>query len=47
MDELARDMITELEELDADRLEHFYELKLVNSPPEGRGEFTVFTWSIE
>ncbi len=45
--ELARDMVAELEELDTDRLEHVYELKLVKSPPDSRGDFTVYTWSIE
>ena len=33
--------------LDTEALEHLYELKLVRSPEESKGEFTVYTWSIE
>jgi putative cardiolipin synthase len=42
--ELARVMVAEL---DAGGLEHVYELKLVKSPSESKGEFTVYTWDIE
>ncbi len=34
-------------ELDDSRLDHVYELELVRSPEESRGEFTYFTWDIE
>ena len=33
--------------LDDRGLGYVYELKLVKSPPESKGEFTVFTWDIE
>ena len=33
--------------LDAGGLEHVYELKLVRSPAESKGEFTTYTWNIE
>ena len=42
--ELAKHMV---DELDAGGLEHVYELKLVRSPAESKGEFTVYTWNIE
>lgn len=42
--EMARQMAFELEE---GALEHVYELKLVRSPAESKGEFTTYTWSIE
>jgi putative cardiolipin synthase len=42
--EMAGEMAAEL---DASGLEHVYELKLVKSPPESKGEFTVYTWNIE
>ena len=42
--EMARDMASVL---DTEALEHLYELKLVRSPEESKGEFTVYTWSIE
>ena len=34
-------------ELDKDALEHVYELKLVRSPAESKGEYTTYTWDIE
>jgi putative cardiolipin synthase len=34
-------------ELDQNKREHVYELQLVKSPPESKGEFTVHTWNIE
>lgn len=34
-------------ELDADRLDHVYELNLVRSPAQSKGEFTTYTWNIE
>ncbi len=34
-------------ELDKDGLEHVYELKLVRSPAESKGEYTTYTWDIE
>jgi len=33
--------------LDKQGLEHVYELKLVRSPAESKGEFTTYTWNIE
>ncbi len=33
--------------LDKKGLGHVYELKLVRSPPESKGEFTTYTWEIE
>jgi putative cardiolipin synthase len=33
--------------LDSEGLEHVYELKLVRSPAESKGEFTTYTWNIE
>lgn len=42
--EMAEEMVAELE---ADALNHVYELELVRSPPESKGEFTVYTWDIE
>ena len=33
--------------LDKEGLEHVYELKLVRSPAESKGEFTSYTWNIE
>jgi len=33
--------------LDKEGLGHVYELKLVRSPPESKGEFTTYTWEIE
>lgn len=34
-------------EIDENALEHVYELELVQSPAESRGEFTYYTWDIE
>ena len=34
-------------ELNENTLEHLYELELVKSPAESRGEFTFYTWNIE
>ncbi|MEE9266609.1 MAG: phospholipase D-like domain-containing protein, partial [Gammaproteobacteria bacterium] len=34
-------------ELDKDGLEHVYELQLVRSPAESKGEYTTYTWDIE
>ena len=34
-------------ELKENTLEHVYELELVKSPAESRGEFTFYTWNIE
>jgi putative cardiolipin synthase len=42
--EMAEDMMSAL---DTAGMEHVYELKLVRSPEESKGEFTVYTWSIE
>ena len=42
--EMAKEMA---DTLDAEGLEHLYELKLVKSPAESKGEFTVYTSSIE
>ncbi len=42
--EMASEMARSLDE---EGLEHVYELKLVRSPPESKGEFTTYTWSIE
>ncbi len=33
--------------LDKDGLKHVYELKLVRSPAESKGEYTTYTWDIE
>ncbi len=33
--------------LDKSRLQNVYELELVKSPPESKGEFTVYTWNVE
>lgn len=33
-------------DLDDGKKEHVYQLRLVRSPPESRGEFTVYTWDI-
>lgn len=41
--EMAEHMASEL---DAGGMGHVYELNLVKSPPESRGEFTVYTWNI-
>lgn len=42
------EMATDLgKALDAGGLEHVYELKLVRSPAESKGEFTSYTWNIE
>jgi len=42
--EMARQMASDLSD---GTLEHVYELKLVKSPAESKGEFTTYTWSIE
>ncbi len=42
--EMAESMASEL---DRDKKDHVYELQLVRSPAESRGEFTVYTWDIE
>ena len=42
--EMAREFA---HEIDKDALEHVYELKLVRSPAESKGEFTTYTWNIE
>ncbi len=42
--EMAREMAREL---DKNALENVYELKLVRSPAESKGEFTTYTWNIE
>ena len=34
-------------ELNENTLDHVYELELVKSPAESRGEFTFYTWNIE
>jgi hypothetical protein len=34
-------------EFDEGGLEHVYELKLVRSPAESKGEFTTYAWNIE
>ena len=42
--ELAKKMVSQL---DLHGVEHVYELKLVRSPAESKGEFTTYTWNIE
>jgi len=42
--EMASEMASSLDE---EGLEHVYELKLVRSPPESKGEFATHTWNIE
>ena len=42
--EMAGEMASALDE---GGLEHVYELKLVRSPAESKGEFTTYTWNIE
>ena len=42
--EMAADLAKALDEKG---LEHVYELRLVRSPAESKGEFTTYTWSIE
>ena len=42
--EMASEMASSLDEKG---LQHVYELKLVRSPPESKGEYTTYTWNIE
>ena len=42
--EMASEMASSLDE---EGLQHVYKLKLVRSPPESEGEFTIYTWNIE
>lgn len=42
--ELAAQMV---KGLDKSGLQNVYELELVKSPPESKGEFTVYTWNVE
>jgi putative cardiolipin synthase len=42
--EMAADLAKALDETG---LGHVYELRLVRSPAESKGEFTTYTWSIE
>ncbi len=42
--EMARIWVSELDDT---MLDHVYELELVRSPEESKGEFTYFTWSID
>ncbi|GMQ83264.1 MAG: phospholipase D family protein [Rhodothermia bacterium] len=44
----SREMAEEfVRDLDKGALQHVYELKLVRSPAESKGEFTAYTWNIE